>query len=199
MRKNKIIRLCAALLLMAGFMSVTPAFAEDFVPKRTGLFHLSSSVATHGGMLPVEFTGDGAGISPPLEWSGAPSGTRSYAVIMHHIPGPGTIKWYWVMYNIPAEVHSLPRNVQNVGILGNNSVNRRLGYAPPHSKGPGPKNYFITVYALSEPVKISAPPETVSREVLLNAMKDQILDSAELKVVYDRTSIIHASAGGAPR
>ena len=48
-------------------------------------------------------------------------------------------------------------------------------------------------------VELSAPPETVSREVLLNAMKDQILDSAELKVVYDRTSIIHASAGGAPR
>ena len=107
---------------------------------------LRSPEVAEGGTLPKEFTGDGAAATLPLEWSGAPAGTRSFAVIMHHIPGPGTTKWYWVLYNIPADVTSLPKNVKGIGTLGNNSVNRELGYAPPHSKGPGPKKY--TLYRL---------------------------------------------------
>jgi len=162
----------------------------DFTPKRSGVFVLKSSAVTNGGALPVEFTGDGGSSTLPLEWTGAPAGTKSYAVIMHHIPGPGDVKWYWMIYNIPTSVHSLPKNVSGVGILGNNSVNGRTGYAPPHSKGPGPKTYILTVYALSAPAQISTPPAQVSRNILLNAMEKLILDSSELKVVYDRTAII---------
>jgi len=162
----------------------------NFTPKRSGTFSLRSPVVTNGGALPVEFTGDGAGVSPPLEWSGAPAGTKAYAVIMHHIPGPGDVKWYWTLYNIPAGVHSLPKAVQGVGTLGNNSVNRELGYAPPHSKGPGPKTYILTIYALSAPVQLSVPAAAVNRNVLINALKDRVLDSAELKFIYDRTSVI---------
>jgi Raf kinase inhibitor-like YbhB/YbcL family protein len=149
---------------------------------------------TNGGALPVEFTGDGASSTLPLEWSGVPTGTKSYAVIMHHIDPQGITKWYWTLYNIPAEVRSLPKNVEDVGTAGNNSVNHRVGYAPPHSKGPGPKTYILTVYALSAPVQISLPPVRVNRDVLLAAMKNLILNSAELKVVYDRTEIIGNAA-----
>ena len=122
--------------------------------KRSGNFLLTSSVVTNGGALPVEFTGDGVSASPPLEWSGAPAGTKCFAVIMDHFPGPGDVKWYWTLYNILAEVHRLPKNIRGIGTLGNNSVNHQLGYAPPHSKGPGEKTYFITIYALSAPVEI---------------------------------------------
>ena len=45
-------------------------------------------------------------------------------------------------------------------------------------------------------VQISAPPAQVNRNVLLNAMKDSILDSAELKVVYDRSAVIGETQGG---
>ncbi|NBV24280.1 MAG: YHYH protein [Proteobacteria bacterium] len=169
--------------------------AANYVPKRSGNFVLRSPVVAAGGALPVEFTGDGSGISPPLEWTGAPAGTKSFAVIMHHIPGPGDVKWYWTLYNLPANLQSLPKDVQGVGTLGNSSVNHRPGYAPPHSKGPGAKTYILTVYALSAPVQISAPPTEVNRDTLLVAMKDLILDSAELKVTYDRTGAI----GGAPK
>jgi phosphatidylethanolamine-binding protein (PEBP) family uncharacterized protein len=163
--------------------------------KRSGTFLLTSSVATNGGALPVEFTGDGASASPPLEWSGAPAGTKAFTVIMDHFPGPGDVKWYWTLYNIPASVHGLPKNVRGVGTLGNNSVNRQLGYAPPHSKGPGAKTYFITVYALSAPVEIPLPPSQVNRNALLNAMKDMILDSAQLEVTYDRSAFINRIGG----
>ena len=35
----------------------------------------------------------------------------------------------WILYNIPADIHSLPKNVTGIGTLGNNSVNNRVGYA----------------------------------------------------------------------
>jgi phosphatidylethanolamine-binding protein (PEBP) family uncharacterized protein len=99
---------------------------------------------------------------------------------------PDRTKWYWIIYNIPASTRSLPKNVRDVGTLGNNSVNGRTEYAPPHSKGPGPKTYVYTLYALSSPVKLDVQPADVGRDVLLAAMKDKILASAELHVVYTR-------------
>ena len=137
-------------------------------------------------MLPVEFTGDGESATLPLEWSGAPEGTKSYALIMHHI-APDMTKWYWTLYNIPVETNSLPKNVKGVGILGNNSVNSKTEYAPPHSKGPGAKKYILTLYALSAPLQLKVPQSQVNRELLLSAMKDKILGTAELSVVYTRS------------
>lgn len=161
--------------------------APSGAPTPSGSLVLRSPVVADGGALPVEFTGDGASATPPLEWSGAPAGTKSYAVVMHHVDPEGVTKWYWTLYNISADVRSLPRNVQGLGTLGNNSINDRVGYAPPHSKGPGAKTYILTVYALSAPVELSVAPAAVSRDVLLAAMKDRILDRAELRVVYTRT------------
>ncbi|MBI5693120.1 MAG: YHYH protein [Verrucomicrobia bacterium] len=149
-------------------------------------FVLRSPAVGADGRLPAEFTGDGEAVSPPLEWSGVPVGTRSFAVIMDHVDPEGKAKWYWTLYNLPAEIRGLPRNVQGVGITGNNSINRRLGYAPPHSKGPGAKTYVLTVYALSAPVPIERPPAEVSRAVLLAAMEKITLGRAVLEVVYSR-------------
>jgi phosphatidylethanolamine-binding protein (PEBP) family uncharacterized protein len=153
-------------------------------PARS-LFVLRSPEVADGGQLPREYTGDGAAATLPLEWSGAPVETKSFAIIMHHV-APDQVKWYWVLYDIPASAHGLPKNVQGVGTLGNNSINDQIGYAPPHSKGPGPKTYIYTVYALSSPVKLNVKPAEVSRDVLLAAMKGKILDTAELHVVYTR-------------
>ena len=156
---------------------------------------LHSPEVAEGETLPKDYTGDGSSATLPLEWSGAPAGTRNFALIMHHV-APDGIKWYWVLYNIPATVTRLPKNAQGIGTLGNNSVNKIVGYAPPHSKGPGPKKYTYTVYALSAPPKIGVAPSEVSRDVLLSAMKGLILASAELNVIYTRE---FASDEGGPR
>lgn len=151
-------------------------------------FMLRSSEVTDGGTLPVEFTGDGSGATLPLDWSSTPAETQSFVLIMHHIDPQGKTKWYWTLYNIPANIQSLPKNVQGVGTSGNNSINKRTEYAPPHSKGPGPKTYIYTVYALASTLQLREPPGQVSRDVLLSAMKGRILASAELRVVYSRTA-----------
>jgi phosphatidylethanolamine-binding protein (PEBP) family uncharacterized protein len=149
-------------------------------------FILSSPEAVEGGMLPKEFTCDGSSSTLPLEWKGVPVGTKSLAVVMHTIPGPNESHWYWVLYNIPSDVRTLVKNVIGVGILGNNSVNKKTEYAPPCSKGPGPKLYTYTIYALSAPPQFDVPASQVSRDVLLSAIKERILGTAELNVYYSR-------------
>ena len=150
-----------------------------------GSMTLQSSEVVNGGALPAEYTCDGTASTLPLEWSGAPAQTQSYAIIMHHIAPDGT-KWYWILYNIPANVLSLAKNTTGIGTLGNNSVNSLAEYAPPCSQGPGEKTYTLTVYALSAAPQISVAPEQVSRDVLLAAMQGLILDTGELNVVYSR-------------
>lgn len=151
-----------------------------------GTFLLTSTEVSEGSALPVEFTCDGSSATLPLSWSGAPAGTKSFAIVMHHIPGPGDRHWYWVVYNIPANILTLEKNSTGIGILGNNSVNGETKYAPPCSKGPGEKVYTYTVYALSAEPQISVPASQVSREVLLNAIQDITLASAALNVTYTR-------------
>ncbi len=151
----------------------------------SGTMVLRSPEVADGGPLPKDYTGDGTSSTLPLEWSGAPKGTKSFALIMHHV-APDQVKWYWLLYNIPADLKGLPKNVKGIGTLGNNSVNGRTEYAPPHSKGPGPKTYTYTLYALSAPPRITVEPAQVNRDVLLAATEGLILDTAELHVVYTR-------------
>jgi len=156
-----------------------------FTAKHSGHFIVTSQAVTNGGALPQEFNGDGAGISPPLEWKGAPAGTRSFVLVMDHLAPGNQMKCYWTMWNIPATATNLPKNARNIGHLGG-SFRGRTGYEPPHSQGPGPKTYTIHLYAVSVTPQFAQSPNAVTREDLLNAIKDTVLDSADLKVTYTR-------------
>ncbi|MDR3615499.1 MAG: YHYH protein [Candidatus Obscuribacterales bacterium] len=179
--------------LAQGVQNVQPAREAAPIPRQgpagprsNGSMTLRSSVIGSNGDLPKKYSGDGEGISPPLEWSGPPSGTKCVAIIMHHIDREGLTKCYWTLYNIPASTHSLPENVRGVGTAGSNTINPNIGYAPPHSKGPGRKVYTITLYALSAPLQITLPPNQVTRDVLLASMQGKVLASTELQLAYTR-------------
>jgi phosphatidylethanolamine-binding protein (PEBP) family uncharacterized protein len=152
----------------------------------TSEFTLTSPTVVEGGILPAEYTCDGLSATLALSWSEAPVGTQSFAVVMHHMASPEDVHWYWVLYDIPASVTSLPKNSHGIGILGTNSVNDRTEYTPPCSKGPGLKVYTYTLYALSEEPQFSVPASQVSRDVLLEAIRNITLASAELHVTYTR-------------
>jgi hypothetical protein len=173
---------------------VEEAQPEDTAPAdKTGKFVLRSAALGDNSMLNVKYTGDGAGISPPLQWSGAPEGTKAFAVIMHHVDPQGVTKWYWTLYNIAPSVHALAENSTRVGVAGNNSVDNHIGYAPPHSKGPGLKSYTISLYALSDMLDIKKPASSVSRAGLLTAMKGHVIAVTRLKV----NAISKGAPGGA--
>ena len=114
-------------------------------------FTLTSNDFTDGGVLPdaqVKAKGD---TSPHLKWSGAPEGTKSYAVTCYDPDAPtGSGFWHWTVANIPAEATELPAG----GPMPAGAVEGRTDYgdtgfggaAPP--PGHGPHRYIFTVFAV---------------------------------------------------
>jgi phosphatidylethanolamine-binding protein (PEBP) family uncharacterized protein len=180
----------------AGESSVSSASSEASTvsqpPILTSSFVLTSPVMTEGGALPLKYTCDGESATPPLLWTGAPQGTTSYAVIMHHVPAPGEVHWYWVLYDIASQVPGVGDDTAPPAVIGTNSVNDRNEYAPPCSKGPGAKLYTFTVYALSSPPTL-ADPSIATRTALLDALDGLILGQAELNVTYSRSELTETS------
>ena len=179
-----ILGLASCTVAMSSVASTsTTSLAAATVP--TSPFTASSPVMVDGGIFPKRFTCDGESISPPLSWSGAPIGTRSYAVLMDHQPAPDEWHWYWALWGISASTTSLSAGTTGGAIVGTNSVNPDLAYAPPCSKGPGPKKYTLTVFALSDEVHVT-DPRSVDRTVFLATVKPITLARASITVSYSR-------------
>ena len=82
---------------------------------------LTSPAFANNGVVPKQYTCEGGDISPPLRWSGAPQGTKSFALIIDDpdAPDPRAPKmmWvHWVVYDIPAEAQGLPEDAANSGL-----------------------------------------------------------------------------------
>jgi Raf kinase inhibitor-like YbhB/YbcL family protein len=90
----------------------------------------------------------GANISPELHWSGAPRGTRSFALIAYDPDATGG--WYhWVVYNIPVSTNRLNSGARlPLSELGANSFNQ-LGYGGPCPPPGKVHHYIFTLYALN--------------------------------------------------
>jgi hypothetical protein len=107
---------------------------------------------------------------------------------MTTLPGDGTTKWNWVLYNIPADQNRLILNTTGVGVLGAADDGAGNAYAPPCSQGPGNKTYTFTLYALSDVLSFSTPPSQITGRVVTDALKTLTLGTAVLNVTYARTT-----------
>ncbi|WP_344412573.1 YbhB/YbcL family Raf kinase inhibitor-like protein [Pseudonocardia ailaonensis] len=124
-------------------------------------FTVTSSDITDGGTLPAaQLSGifgvpGGQDVSPQLSWSGAPEGTKSYAVTCYDPDAPTASGfWHWAVFNIPASTTSLDTDAGTEGgsapgvTLANDAgLARYLGAAPP--PGHGPHRYYFVVHAVS--------------------------------------------------
>jgi Raf kinase inhibitor-like YbhB/YbcL family protein len=117
-------------------------------------FTLSSNDITDGGVLPDAQVQAKANSSPHLKWSGAPEGTKSYAVTCFDPDAPtGSGFWHWTAANIPADVSELATGASSRGMPAG-AVQGRTdfgetgfgGAAPP--PGHGPHRYIFTVFAV---------------------------------------------------
>ncbi|MBA4804960.1 MAG: YbhB/YbcL family Raf kinase inhibitor-like protein [Brevundimonas sp.] len=123
-------------------------------------FTLSSNDIVDGGVLPDAQVKAKGNTSPHLMWSGAPEGTRSFAVTCYDPDAPtGSGFWHWTVANIPAGVTELPTG----GPVPAGAVEGRTDYgepgfggaAPP--AGHGPHRYVFTVFAVDVP-KLDVTP-----------------------------------------
>ena len=188
-RFGAIAALLVLLLTACGAANSLTNVSADFLSSpasaQASSFVLTSPDVDITNAMPEKYTCDGESATLPLTWSGAPTETASYALLMHHIASPQDIHSYWVLYNIPTNVTNLSINAQGVGTLGINSVNGQQAYTPPCSQGPGLKEYILTIYALSAEPQFSVPASQVDRDALLTAIQNITLDSAELRVTYN--------------
>jgi phosphatidylethanolamine-binding protein (PEBP) family uncharacterized protein len=172
------------LLFIGLLFSCKKETTEAIVPTST--LTATSTAFTNNGTLPAKYTCDGTSISPPIAWKDAPTGTKSFAVIMHHVPPTGDNHVYMLVYNIPSLVSSLTEKTANVGLFGINTVNGKTEYSPPCSQGPGAKLYVITVYALSAEPVLGVVQSKVTRDILLAAISKTTLGAAVMNVNYTR-------------
>jgi Raf kinase inhibitor-like YbhB/YbcL family protein len=114
-------------------------------------FTLTSNDITDGGVLPDAQVQAKGNTSPHLKWSGAPEGTKSYAITVYDPDAPtGSGFWHWTVANIPADVSEIATG----GPVPAGAVEGRTDYgapgfggaAPP--PGHGPHRYIFTVFAV---------------------------------------------------
>jgi phosphatidylethanolamine-binding protein (PEBP) family uncharacterized protein len=158
-----------------------PAVSEKRAPNA---FPFRCTGLGGDGLLDAKYTCDGESLSPPFEWGDLPKGTKSLALVMHHMAPGNDEHVYIVNWNIPASAKSLAAG-KRVGTWGVNTVNRRAEYAPPCSQGPGTKIYTVTLYALRESPKLAGDGAT-TRADLLAAIKDITLGSTAIDLKYAR-------------
>jgi len=100
---------------------------------------------------------DGGNVSPSLAWKNAPAGTKSFAITVYDPDAPtGSGWWHWIVFNIPAEVTSLPVGVGNPasGQTPKGAVQSKTDFGKPGYGGPcppqgdKPHRYIFSAYAL---------------------------------------------------
>ena len=108
-----------------------------------------SSGAFERGVMPQRFTCTGPKtLNPPLSWAGAPSGTKSIALVVDDSGAPITPFVYWIVFDIKAATSEIQEGLLPPGARqARNSVGHAL-YDPP-CPGPHGHSYRFTVYALN--------------------------------------------------
>jgi Raf kinase inhibitor-like YbhB/YbcL family protein len=132
--------------------------------------------------IPERHTSDGEDVSPALEWSGVPSGTRSFAVVVHDPDAPLVDGFtHWVAYNISADATGLPEGGEGATAGSNTLGNQRFnGPAPP--PGHGPHHYYFWVYALDEELELEPG---LDRRELLSRIEDHVIEQARTIGTYE--------------
>lgn len=170
----------AMLVAVAGCGSAEHRVASNSVLSG-GLFSLrvSSPAFQDGKPIPAKYTEDGENVSPPLEWTGGPTGTTGYVVIVED-PDAGRKlpALHWLVYHLPADVKSLPENAAASGDLtqGKN-YKGQVGYTGPKVPKGNTHRYFFQVFAVDQPVNIGpgATREEFAKSVLKGALAKGVL------------------------
>lgn len=192
----------------------------------TGGWAVSSPVIAENGKIPSEYTCEGrefavALSSPQLDWTEGPVGTQSYAVVVKHLAiveglpetDPNYFKGFmWAMWNIPANVRSLPANLSReqmppqVPGAQQWAIRHQFGwFAPCPNPDPAPiaadpttrktEGYGFSVYALNTPnLELPAKEADVANYAWTITKK---LDQVNIGTVMLR-SVSDAVSGAAP-
>jgi Raf kinase inhibitor-like YbhB/YbcL family protein len=133
-----------------------------------------------GGAIPAKFgcsNGTNANLSPAIQWSGAPAGTATIALILHDpdVSIGAEDVLHWAIYNIPATATGLPEGVPAKAMLDDGAVQIKniggsIGFFNPCPPPPTTHHYMFEFYALDQKLD----PGLATRADLLSAMTGHI-------------------------
>ncbi|MEM1103309.1 MAG: YbhB/YbcL family Raf kinase inhibitor-like protein [Pseudomonadota bacterium] len=180
-------RFIKGLGVLAIALAATPAMAEEF--------RLSSASIAEGEKLSEDlvyqgFGCDGGDASPQLSWSGAPAGTKSFAITSFDPDAPtGSGWWHWNVVNIPANVTSLDAGASGTDKMPDGALEILNDYGAPGFGGACPPpgemhRYVFTVHALA--VETLDLPETPSNALVGFMLGANTIDKATITAFYIR-------------
>ncbi|MEF9898156.1 MAG: kinase inhibitor [Pseudomonas sp.] len=160
-------------------------------------FTLTSSDITEGKPLTVHqvfqgFGCEGGNISPQLSWSGAPNGTKSFAITVYDPDAPsGSGWWHWTVVNMPPSTMALKAGVGSpAGKLPAGAIQGRTDFGQPGfggacpPVGDKPHHYQFTVWALKvDKLPLDEQSSGAMVGFMLNA---NVLAKAKLTATYGR-------------
>jgi Raf kinase inhibitor-like YbhB/YbcL family protein len=174
------------LLSMAGAAAVA-------AQEEPSMLQLTSTAFAAGQAIPKKYTCEGDDRSPPLAWSGAPAGAKSFALIVDDpdAPDPAAprMTWvHWVLYNVPAGTTQLAEGASS-GSLPAGALEGRNDFGRTRFGGPCPPigrhRYFHKLYALDV---VLAADKPMDKPALEAAMKGHVLAHAELMGTYQKAA-----------
>lgn len=151
---------------------------------------VESTAFQHESAIPERYTGEGDDVSPPIEWHGLPKGTKSIAVVCQDLDARIQPHWdstfiHWLVYNIPANVNSLPEGLERSESLegpvtasqGTNSFGK-IGYSGPLPPFEDEQHHYrFCVYALD--TELNLPAGLLYRD-LMEMLEGHILEIGKL-------------------
>jgi Raf kinase inhibitor-like YbhB/YbcL family protein len=167
------------------------AIADD----RLGTFEsirLASPAFANGARMPERFTADGAGVSPPLFWTGVPEGTERLVLIVEDPDAPApTPLVHAVVWGLPADLEDLKEGAivaDGAGAPDGSDVGRNSlfgeGWLPPDPPtGHGVHHYAFQLFALGPGPDAGDNP---GRSAVVRAMEGRVLAAGLLTGTYSR-------------
>jgi len=175
---------CAALIsaLAASAVIMQPP------PQSAKQMQLTSAAFKNNESIPVQYTCEGKNISPPLAWTGAPTGTRSFVLIVDDPDAPHGVWTHWVAFDLPADTTGLAEDTpKSESITGNakQGINdfKQIGYGGPCPPPGKPHRYFFKLYALDTTLDLK--PGSSSKQVQA-ALGQHVLAQGQLIGTYQR-------------
>jgi Raf kinase inhibitor-like YbhB/YbcL family protein len=154
-----------------------------------GVIEVSSLAFADHAPLPLLYTADGDGRSPPLQWTGVPQAAKELLVLVEDADAPTPHPLvHAIVAGLPAEDGSLPEGAISdgqlqAGNIGRNSYLRRGWLPPDPPPGHGAHRYVFQVFALSAGDPLPAAP---GRDAVEKAVWTRAIGSGQLIGVYER-------------
>ena len=142
---------------------------------------LTSQDFRDGGMMDLKFTCDGEEGAPQLEWNEGPAGSQSFALRCFDPDAPGKGWLHWLVVNIPADYHEIPRG----GMLPPTALPLENDFGKTDYGGPCPPSgvhrYEFILYALN-----TVELEDITPKNFITKVKPHTLATATLTGRYQR-------------